>query len=94
MNTVINITQATLLQGHCIDLHFDDGRVQTVDFAPFLQASRHPQVRAFLDPARFAAFQLQHGELVWGDYALCFPIIDLYENRLLHRADGQLTLAA
>jgi hypothetical protein len=42
-------------------------------------------VRAYLDPDRFAQFELRHGELVWGDYELCFPIMDLYNNTLLHQ---------
>jgi len=25
-------------------------------------------------------FKIEFGDLVWHDYELCFPIIDLYEN--------------
>ncbi len=60
------------------------GKRQTIDFQPFLTSSHHPSVRAFLDPIRFSQFELRHGELVWGDYELCFPIMDLYNNKLLH----------
>jgi hypothetical protein len=81
---VVNILKATQVDRHRIELHFDDGTVQTVDFYPFLARSRHPDIRAFLEPARFAAFRLEHGELVWGDYDLCFPIADLYRNRIDH----------
>jgi hypothetical protein len=49
-------------------------------------------VRAYLDPVRFAQYELRHGELVWGDYDLCFPIMDLYNNTLLH--DGEHLAAA
>jgi hypothetical protein len=45
-----------------------------------------------LDPVRFSQFELRHGELVWGDYDLCFPIMDLYNNTLLH--DGEHLAAA
>ena len=27
-----------------------------------------------------ASFRIENGELVWGDYALCFPMTDLYRN--------------
>lgn len=81
---VVNILKATQVDQHRIELHFDDGNVQTVDFYPFLARSRHPDIRAFLEPARFAAFRLEHGELIWGDYDLCFPIADLYRNRIDH----------
>ena len=36
------------------------------------------------DPVRFATFRIEYGELVWGDYDLCFPVIDLYLNQLEH----------
>jgi hypothetical protein len=32
------------------------------------------------------AYRIEYGELVWGDYDLCFPIADLYQNRLLSEA--------
>jgi hypothetical protein len=68
--------------GYRLRLHFNDGKSQTVDFLPFLSRSRHPDIRRFLDPVRFGAFRLEYGDLVWGDYDLCFPIMDLYYNRI------------
>ncbi|MDH2917978.1 MAG: DUF2442 domain-containing protein [Sideroxydans sp.] len=82
----INITRAEQLSDYALRLSFEDGVVQTVDFKPFLSLSRHPDIRAFLDPARFAAYRIEYGELVWGDYDLCFPIADLYHNHLLPNA--------
>ncbi len=82
MNKVINIVTATHLREHEIRLVFDDGTSQTVDFKPFLQRALHPDIRAFLEPGKFADFHIAHGELVWGDYDLCFPIMDLYANQL------------
>lgn len=81
---IVNIKTATQVGDYRLQLCFDDDTVQTVDFRPFLARSRHPDIRAWLDPARFAAFRLVHGELVWGDYDLCFPMIDLYHNRIEH----------
>ena len=78
----INITAAEQVDDYALRLSFDDGTVQIVDFKPFLSLSRHPDIRAYLEPARFAAFHIEFGELVWGDYDLCFPIADLYYNRL------------
>ena len=84
MNTsaTINIVTAEQVGDYCLHLSFNDGTEQTVDFKPFLSLSRHPDIRAYLEPARFAAFHIEYGELVWGDYELCFPIIDLYRNQL------------
>jgi hypothetical protein len=80
--SVINIVTAELAGEYQIRLSFDDGTEQVVDFRPFLSRSLHPDIRAYLDPARFASFRIEFGELVWGDYDLGFPIIDLYRNQL------------
>ena len=81
----IAIIEARALSDYRLALQFDDGHVQEVDFMPFLSASHHPAIRAFLDPARFATYRIEYGDLIWGDYELCFPIADLYENRLVHQ---------
>ena len=80
--TQINITSAEQVGEHCICLTFDDGKKQVVDFKPFLSKSLHPGIRDYLDPALFSTFRIEYGDLVWGDYDLCFPIIDLYQNKL------------
>lgn len=80
----INIVTAEQVGDFRIQLQFDDGIEQTVDFKPFLTHALHPDIRVWLDPARFATFRLEYGELVWGDYDLCFPVIDLYRNQIEH----------
>jgi len=82
----INIVTAEQVGDLRIRLRFDGNTEQTVNFKPFLTHSLHPDIRAWLDPARFAAFRLEYGELVWGDCDLCFPVIDLYRNRIEHHA--------
>ena len=82
--TPINIQTAELVGDYRIRLRFDDGVEQVVDFQPFLSRSRHPQIRAYLDPVLFASFRIEYGDLVWGDYELCFPIMDLYRDSLEH----------
>lgn len=79
---IINIVSAEPADELCLRLRFDDGVEQVVDFKPFLSRSVHPDIRAYLDPERFAAFRIEYGDLVWGDYDLCFPVIDLYRNQL------------
>ena len=78
----INIVAAEHVGEYRLKLSFNDGRDPVVDFFPVLSCSRHPDIRVFLDPARFAEFRLEYGDLVWGDYELCFPIMDLYRNRI------------
>lgn len=79
---IINIVAATQMGDCKLRLKFDDGTVQVVNFKPFLQRSQHPEIKAYLDENRFSTFKLEHGELVWGDFELCFPIMDLYNNQI------------
>ncbi|QVL50037.1 MAG: DUF2442 domain-containing protein [Thiocapsa sp.] len=81
----INITLAEQIDTHCLRLRFDDDTEQVVDFKPFLSHAAHPDIRSWLQPEKFASFRLEYGELVWGDYELCFPMIDLYRNEIAHR---------
>ncbi len=53
-----------------------------MDFKPFLTKAVHPDIRAYLDPQRFSTFRIEYGELVWGEYDFCFPMIDLYCNQI------------
>ena len=80
----INIVVAEPVGDYRLRLTFDDGMEQTVDFKPFLTHAHHPDIRVYLDPAMFSTFRIEYGYLVWGDYDLCFPIIDLYRNQLEH----------
>ena len=82
---IINILTAEIVADYRIRIRFDDGTEQTVDFKRFLSDSAHPEIRAWLEPGRFSRFRLEYGELVWGDYELCFPMIDLYRNKIDHR---------
>lgn len=86
---IINIITAEQVGDFRIRLQFDDGTEQTVDFKPFLTHAPHPDIRAWLDPAHFATLRLEFGELVWGDYDLCFPVIDLYRNHIDHNSSQE-----
>ena len=80
--TAIDIVRAEQVADYKLRLSFSDGVERVIDFEPFLCRSRHPMIRAYLDPQKFANFTLEYGNLMWDDYGLCFPIADLYENNL------------
>ena len=81
LERILKIVRAEHLGGHVLKLSFSDGAEREIDFGPFLERSRHPEIRKFLSPKRFKQATLKNGELMWGDYDLIFPISDLYENR-------------
>ncbi len=80
LGVAVGVEKAECLGGFRIRLSFTDGHDTTVDFGPFLRRSEHPQVRRFLKPNAFRQYRIEYGNLVWGDYALCFPVADLYEG--------------
>ncbi len=82
---ILSIEAARLRDTYKVELKFNDGADRTIDFQPFLSQTQHPSIRAFLEPSKFKNFRVEHGDLVWGDYDLCFPIADLYYNRIDHR---------
>ena len=79
--------------GGCrLEITFSDGHVQNVDFAPFLQQA-HPELRKYLDENEFFRVAVEHGNLVWNDYEMCFPIEALYTGKLLDSESGLLKVA-
>jgi hypothetical protein len=81
---ILSIQDAKPFDDYKLQIQFTDGAQKTIDFQPFLNQSQHPAIRAFLQPAKFKNFRIEHGDLVWGDYDLCFPIADLYYDRIDH----------
>jgi Protein of unknown function (DUF2442). len=79
---VIETLRVDYISGYKLKLYFSNGAERVVDFEPFLRKSRNPMIRAYLDPEKFANFALEHGDLMWDDYGLCFPIANLYENNI------------
>ena len=81
-SALMSIQAASYESGYKLHLHFNDGADKTVDFKPFLSQSQHPGIRAFLLPEKFQGFRVEHGDLGWGDYDLCFPVADLYRGQI------------
>jgi hypothetical protein len=76
----IDIVRVEQVSDYELKLSFSDGGERVIDFEPFLRSSRNPLICAYLDPGKFADFTREYGNLMWDDYGLCFPIVDLYEN--------------
>ncbi|HZK81923.1 MAG TPA: DUF2442 domain-containing protein [Humisphaera sp.] len=81
-NAIIFVERAELAGDFRLKLTFNDATQRIVDFAPFLRRSRNPLIQEYLDPVKFDRFTVKDGDLIWGDYDLCFPIADLYEGRI------------
>lgn len=80
---VILIEQAKHVGDYKLELIFNDDTRQQIDFYPFFASSLNPLIKKYLDAEEFCKFSVDDGDLEWNDYDLCFPIADLYENRIM-----------
>jgi len=81
---VISVEKVNQLSDFKLELEFNDNTRQVIDFYPFLSLSLNPLIRKYLTPEEFSKFEIDEGDLEWNDYDLCFPIADLYENRIAY----------
>ena len=88
-----DVVRAEPAEGYRLKLTFSDGHVSDLDFGSFLRGSMNPETRQFLDEKRFKSFSLVDGNLVWGDYEMCFSIEDLYTGEIDHRVSRERTTA-
>jgi hypothetical protein len=78
----LEVIKAEYLSGYKIRLTFNDRKIQVVDFGPFLKKARNPDTTDYRDLKKFKAFRIVEGDLVWGDYQMIFPIMDLYRGEI------------
>lgn len=70
---------------YCFDFYFSDGYSSRVDFEPFFQASKHPEIKRYLEDTRLWDFEtdlMRCGILGWFGNVISFSLLDLYENNL------------
>lgn len=80
----LEITEAKYVSAYKIRLTFNDGEVQVVDFEPFLRKACNPDITQYRQLRKFKQFHLHHGDLMWGDFEMIFPIADLYKGGILN----------
>lgn len=90
---VLEIVRATYVEGYKIEIEFSCGTTRTIDFRMFLEQSRNPMTKKYLDLNEFRKFKVEYGDLTWNDYELCFPIMDLYEDNIVKFAPSTVSAA-
>jgi len=78
----IKITKARYVSGYRVALGFSDKTERIVDFEPFLKRATNPEITQFRRANRFKKFRIVHGNLMWGDYEMLFPIADLHRGTI------------
>ena len=83
----LEVTEAKYVSGYKLLLTFDDGTRRVVDFGPFLKKAKNPMITKFRRLKEFKSFYIHDGDLMWGDFEMIFPIMDLYHGDILKGAD-------
>ena len=78
----LEIVEAEHLGGHKLQLRFNDGAERVVDFGPFLRKAQNPDLMKYRDLKKFKTFRIHYGDLMWGDYEMIFPVIDLHRGEI------------
>ena len=78
----LEITKAEYTSGYKIRLTFNDGKEHVMDFGPFLKKAHNPDTTDYRDLTKFKTFRIVDGDLMWGDYQMIFPIMDLHRGEI------------
>ena len=79
---IIKLANANYLNDYVVELLFDDGVVQQIDFGKFLYKHSHPQYDKYRDLKKFKQFKIERNNIVWGkNWDLIFDLWDLYKGR-------------
>ena len=78
----IAIKKAEYMGEYKIKMLFSDSLERIIDFGNFLRSAKNPMTKKYLDEKLFASYSILHGDLIWNDYEMCFPIWDLYTNKI------------
>ena len=79
----LRVLEARYVPRHRVDITFNDGTHRVVDFGPFLKQARNPMFTKYRHAEEFKLFHIQDGDLMWGDFEMIFPIMDLYRGNIL-----------
>ena len=79
---VISIQKAEYKGKFKIEFVFSDGVTKEIDFSNFLSTAKNPMTKKYLNERLFEKYSIQHGDIVWNNYEMCFPIWDLHEGKI------------
>lgn len=83
----LEIAQAEYVSDYKICLTFNDGMVRIMDFGPFLRKALNPDIAKYRQFRHFKKFHLHHGDLMWGDFDMIFPVEDLYRGTIVREEE-------
>ncbi len=85
----ISIVKAEYIEEYKIELTFNDGKKNVIDFDPLFKKYLQPQYSKYLKKQYFIKFKIDNGMLVWGrDWDVIFSTDMLYKIKSKPQKDG------
>ena len=81
-NNLPKVVNARHIDDYMLDIQFSNGETKKVNFEKFLERSRHPSIKKYLDKDKFNQFKIKNGNINWNNYDLIFPVEDLLHQRI------------
>ena len=78
----LRVKEAKYVPRYKVAINFNDGARRVVDFGPFLKKATNPMLTKYRRLKEFKAFRIDHGDLMWGDFEMIFPIADLHDGKI------------
>ncbi|HEY3761413.1 MAG TPA: DUF2442 domain-containing protein [Verrucomicrobiae bacterium] len=79
----LRVEKARYVPRYKVGIEFNDGARRVVNFEPFLKKAQNPMFTKYRLLKNFKSFHIDHGDLMWGDFEMIFPIMDLYLDTIL-----------
>lgn len=74
----IKVNRAKHLGGLAMEVEFSDGKKDIIDFYNFIFHHPNPMINQYRDEQLFKNFQINLGNIEWGDLDMIFTIDFLY----------------
>lgn len=78
----LSVENVKYIIGHILEIEFNDGHKENVDFAPFIFSSNHPDYEKYKSVTEFKKFHIIDGNINWDDYTMIFHAEDFYRNNI------------
>ncbi len=79
----LSIVSARHIENNRLEIVFNDGKKNVIDFSSFFAAHSHPQYNKYRKEENFKKFKIENGNLVWGkDWDMIFPVYALYTGKI------------
>ena len=78
----IRVASAHYIGDYALRILFNNRQTKLVDFKAFLEKSKQPSIKKYMNEKYFKKFKIVHGNINWNDYEMIFPVEDLYEGKI------------